>query len=319
MQRLPPSLRFLAVLAACSTLRAESPTDTLRVAIVQSGYPGSPRAAESFLKTLTAHLEAATGFTGITATYDNVPAGALASLEKAPAAFGVVSLGFYLEHRHRLGLRALLETSPQEKFFVIAKKGGATSLADLRQSSVAGGALHEPRFVGWIVFPEAAVDEWKIEPTLRPSRALRSLDRGEHRAVVLNSREYHSYEALGSLQNTTTIAESKPFPVAVAVAFAEKPPASDEDARGLDGAKTEDDPPNPRAARLATAFSELAATKGGSELLATMGCREFRAVDRERLEPIERLFDAHLPAPKESARAENPPAASSDAKRDDGR
>jgi hypothetical protein len=278
------TLSLLAAVACLGTSTASQAQGAkgIRIAIVQSGYPGSSRAAKGFLDTLTSYLGKETALDGLSATYHNVPKDALADIAKTPPRFGVVSLGFYLENRHKLGLVVRLETTPLDRYFVVVKRGTATSLDELRRQKVAGGALYEPRFVGSVVFPQAPIEDWKVEPTLRPSRALRKLTRGDYRALVLNGREYRSFEALGKMQGLMKIAESKDLPVALVVSFG----------KTLKKGEAKTATKSPEIDKLVDAFRKLQKEKSGREILRAMGCKEFREVDAKRLASIEKQFDA---------------------------
>jgi len=280
----------LVTVVACHWSSVEAPAEDargVRIAIVQSGYPGSPDAAKGFLGTLTSYLERKTTMDGLSAIYHNVPQNALADIARTPPRFGVVSLGFYLENRARLGLVARLETTPLERYLIMVRRGTAKSLADLDGQKVAGGALHEPGFVGSVVFPRATIEDWKPEPTLRPSRALRKLTRGNYVALILNGREHRSFGALGKLEGLTKLAESEALPVALVVSFA--PDVRKEHEKGGKPKPAKD---SGEIDRRGDAFRGLHDDTSGGEIVATMGCKGFVEVDARRLASIEKRFDA---------------------------
>ena len=126
-----------------------------RLAIIQPGRPGSPKAAEGFLARLGEYLASQTKLARPSLSYQNTPKEALAALEEKNPDLGIVSLGFYLEHRKRFGLKAVLEAYPLRKYVLVASEGRVKTAADLDGKLVMGGPLYEPKFVRRILFPEA--------------------------------------------------------------------------------------------------------------------------------------------------------------------
>ena len=117
------------------------------LAIIQPGRPGSPKAAEGFLARLGEYLASQTRLARPTLSYQNTPKEALVALEKKNPDLGIVSLGFYLEHRKQFGLKAVLEAYPLRKYVLVASEGEVKTAADLDGKLVMGGPLYEPKFV----------------------------------------------------------------------------------------------------------------------------------------------------------------------------
>ncbi|MCZ6794123.1 MAG: hypothetical protein O7J95_10985 [Planctomycetota bacterium] len=294
-----------------------------RMIVVQPGYPGSTRDAEGFMKRLCAYLYAEAGerdgegrpaalprvtgprVTGLSATYHNVPAEALAALEQLSFSCGIVSLGFYLEHREELGIRVLLEASPEGRFYLVAsRKGDEDRGRSLVGQPVVGGPLYELEFLRRLAFRDVAdVETWKAVPTLKISRGLRKMKRGEYRAAVLNSREYGTLEKLGRLKELDTVHRSDAFPVALFVTIAgfpatktgtTKPGAGSAPGRKRGPGRKDVDARKRAldrfASRLALVVRDMSKNSVGKEILETMGCDGFRTVRAKRLEELEKRY-----------------------------
>jgi ABC-type phosphate/phosphonate transport system substrate-binding protein len=105
-----------------------------------------------------------------------------------------------------------LAGSTTSSFSVVAKKGTLSSLADLRNKTVAGSSLSEPEFVQKIVFEgtlKIGTDVKAKQMSGLPS--LKALRAGDVDAVVLDAQEYQSLPALPFASEFTTIFTSKPI------------------------------------------------------------------------------------------------------------
>jgi len=270
--------------------------DASRFVIIQPGYPGSMEEAAGFLESLAAHVGKKAGLSGVQGAYYNLGKPALEVLTSDSGrdiAFGLVSAGFYLEHRARLGMKALLESKPPDNFVVVARSGDLKSAADLKGQAVAGGPLHEARYLERMVFAPGAkpggekpgqatagidVGSWTAEPTLLASRALRDLARGKkHRAVVLTGRDYRAFSQLEALKTLEKIAASDYYPAAFLVVFGQpgKEKLSEESLR-----------------RVEEAFLGLSRDPDGKGILEKMGAEGFAAIRAEWLREMEGRYDA---------------------------
>lgn len=285
--------------------RAEDP----RLVVVQPGYPGSTSTAAGFLRKLTGYLEKKAGIKGLHGTYYNEAKPVLAALKGSSGAsspgkaegkivWGVVSVGFYLEHRQAFGMKALLESRPKDNFVVVARSADVKSPLELKGEPVAGGPLHERLYLERIVFGKRSekgaekgtekevkeaqrldIGSWRLTPTLRASRALRNLlRRKKYRAVVLTGTDYRALSSLYPAKTLEKIAESAYYPPALVVAFGkatEEALLSVEKTREVEGA-----------------FLGLSRDPEGRGILETMGADGFRAVQAGWLRELEGKFDA---------------------------
>jgi len=297
--------RILSLILVCAvsiSARAEG----LRFVVVQPGYPGSTLDAAGFLQKLGGYLEKKTGIKGFHGTYYNKTKPVLAAL-KGPSsaaletktegkiALGVVSVGFYLEHRRTFGMKALLESKPKDNFVVVARSGDVQNPSQLKGEPVAGGPLHERLYLERIVFAKRAeskaeesaekkaqsmdIGSWRLAPTLRASRALRSLvRRKKYRAVVLTGTDYRVLSQLYRAKTLEKIAESEYYPPALVVAFGK---ATEEALLSAEETKEVEE-----------AFLGLSRDPEGKGILETMGAEGFAAIQAGWLRELEGNFDA---------------------------
>ena len=257
------------------------------LAIIQPGRPGSPKAAEGFLARLGEYLASQTRLARPTLSYQNTPKEALVALEKKNPDLGIVSLGFYLEHRERFGLKAVLEAYPLRKYVLVASEGAVKTAADLDGKLVMGGPLYEPKFVRRILFPKAektvaslagwqGSSAWIPKPTTRVSSALYQLGKNRIRAVLLYDSQYESMKNLGRLKKVEKVIESSYYPPAVIVAFrgALKSAAAVSEEQRL----------------LITALEKISTVKDAGGILQQMGCKEFRRVRSGWLSEVEKKY-----------------------------
>jgi len=276
--------------------------------IIQPGYPGTAKDAQGFLETLSAHLSEKAGVPGLSAAYYNETAPALEAIARERPGFGVVSLGFYLAERGRLGLVPRLAARPKDRFIVVARGDDVKGVEALKGEPVAGGPLHEKEFLDRIVFPEAGVSRWDAKPTLHASRALRDLvARKKHRAVVLTGRDHDALISLYPGKTLEKVLESDYYPPALVVSFDPAKAAgaevkTEKSSEGNDKTAKKSSPgsSNGENARLdagarervVRTFSSLSGDPRGKEILDTMGIDGFDEISGKWLEELERRFDA---------------------------
>ena len=258
-----------------------------RLIVIQPGYPGSTQDATGFMKRLAEYLSRRASVPGVSALYHNLPDQALAAIRGGEFACGIVSPGFYLEHRKSLGLSARLEVLPVGRYHLVAPRGPSkVKPEDLVGKTVVGGVFYEREFVRRVVFTGVAgVGSWNTVPTLKITRALRKVERGRFQAAVLNEREFRTLEKLGRLKNLEKVFDSEYYPMAFFVVF--------------EGATSGPGDPEPTG-RLAAALRSMADNPEGKEILETMGCDGFRALNPVRLEKLEKRYDG------ETKRTSNP-------------
>ncbi|HLU50128.1 MAG TPA: hypothetical protein VK116_18655 [Planctomycetota bacterium] len=301
------SRRALALLLVSFALAAGSRSIARaedRLAVIQPGFPGSTEDAAPILSRLASVLAPRAGVKALQAVYHNVPEEALADLRAKGATFGIVSVGFYLEHRKRFGLVPLLELLPAGGYRVLVPPGVQGGVESLRDAPVVGGVLYDLEFVRRIAFAHVAgVAEWKTTPTVQVTRALRHLERGRYRAIVVHDREYTTLAELGRLEKYRELARSEEYPVGVLVAFGAprgeahgeteaKTSAEETGASGDEKAPSGEGPSDETVHGFTRAFLGLTEDEEGRKILETLGCDGARRLDRDRWKELERKYDA---------------------------
>ena len=280
------------------------------IVIVQPGYPGTTKDAEGFVSSLASHLEEKAALKGLKGEYHNDPKAALEAIAKLKPAFGLVSLGFYLEHREKLGLKPLLQSNPADNFVLVAREGEVKDLKSLEGQQVAGGPLHELEFQDRIVFAgKAKPAGWDSKPVLNASRALRDLiDRKKYSAVLLTGREYRAFAPLYQTKRLEKIAETDYYPPAFLVALSPEPgnppgaPGNGNDqgdtavksaAEKIASDKIAEEGLRAKASeQVKRAFSDLTRDLKGKKILETMGAEGFGEIKSDWLKELEGRYAA---------------------------
>lgn len=285
-----------------------------RYVIVQPGYAGSSRDAESFVSSLNEHLAEKVALKNLQGEYFNEPQKGLDAIARVAPAFGIVSLGFYLEHRQALGLSLLLQARPRDNWVLVVRPGEGIDARSLKGKAVAGGPLHELKFLERVAFAgKADPKSWDGKPVLQVSRALRDLvNKKTLAAVVLTGRDYRALSALYGPKTLEIAAESAYYAPALLVAFGSKPGGSLNSSGGASGKKSPDgtsekntvDQPseetankvvaqNETAKKVARVFSELALDPKGKKILETMGAEGFEELAAEELKVLGELEERY--------------------------
>lgn len=127
--------------------------------------------------------------------------------EKQPK-FAITSLGLYLELRSQHNLIPVVQPKikglTSERYRIMAQKDKYKSLDELKGKTLVGTVLEEPAFIGKIVFAGKydPASFFVLKPSNQAIRALRSLDKGELDAVILNGQQFGG---LASLQIKTPL------------------------------------------------------------------------------------------------------------------
>lgn len=196
--------------------------------------------------------------------------------EKKPK-FAITSLGLYLELRTANHLSPLVQPKIKgqttEQYHVIVQQGKFGSLDDLKGKTLGGTVLEESAFIGKIVFAGEydLAKDFVLKPTNQPIRALRSLDKGELDAVVLNEQQYGALASLKLENPVESVFTSAPIPLMGVVA---------------DTANTTVE----ERARFGKALEGMCADAEGKKLCELFGVESFAPVNPSVFEPMLKLW-----------------------------
>ncbi|MDF9392170.1 MULTISPECIES: sterol transporter periplasmic substrate-binding protein BstB [Methylococcus] len=192
-------------------------------------------------------------------------------------AFAITSLALYLDMRGQYDLvpvvQPRIDGRTSERYRVVAKQGRFHDMDELKGRTLGGTMLDEPAFLGKIVFagkydPEK---DFALQPSRQAIRALRSLDKGELDAVVLNEQQFAGLSALQLASPVETVFTSAEIPLMGVVANARLTSAQER-------------------ARFAQALETLCADPEGRKLCDLFGIQSFVAVDPTVFDPMARLW-----------------------------
>ncbi|MDP1664567.1 MAG: PhnD/SsuA/transferrin family substrate-binding protein [Methylobacter sp.] len=191
--------------------------------------------------------------------------------------FAINSLGLYLELRNQHNLVPLVQPRikgrTSERYRVMVRKGKYKSLDELKGKTLGGTALEEPLFIGRIVFAGKydPAGFFVLKPSNQAIRALRSLDKGELDAVILNEQQF---AGLGSLHLGTpleAVFTSEEIPLMGVVANSATTTAEER-------------------ARFSKALEGMCADAEGKKLCDVFGVESFASVDTAVFEPMVKLW-----------------------------
>ncbi|MBS1211930.1 MAG: hypothetical protein H6R26_546 [Proteobacteria bacterium] len=197
-------------------------------------------------------------------------------VEKHPK-FAISSLGLYLELRATHHLMPLIQPRikgrTSEKYRIIVQKDRFKTLEELRGKTLGGTVLEEEAFVGRIVLAGKydPASFFSLKPTNQAIRALRSLDKGELDAVILNEQQYAGLASLTMQSPVEAIFTSEEIPLMGVVANSDKTTAEER-------------------ARFAKALEGMCADAEGKKLCDLFGIDAFAAVQPAVFAPMAKLW-----------------------------
>ena len=196
--------------------------------------------------------------------------------EKNPK-FAITSLGLYLELRGKHNLVPVVQPkikgSTNERYRVMVQKDKYKSLSDLKGKTLGGTVLEEPAFIGKIVFAGKydPASFFVLKTSNQAIRALRSLDKGELDAVILNEQQYAGLASLQMKTPLEAIFTSEEIPLMGVVANSATSTAEER-------------------ARFGKALEGMCSDTEGKKLCELFGVEAFTAVDVSVFEPMIKLW-----------------------------
>jgi hypothetical protein len=196
--------------------------------------------------------------------------------EKNPK-FAITSLSLYLELRTRHNLVPVVQPKikgrTSERYRVMVQKDKYKSLDELKGKSLGGTPLEEPSFIGKIVFAGKydPAGFFVLKTSNQAIRALRSLDKGELDAVILNEQQFSGLPSLHLKTPLDVLFTSEEIPLMGVVANSATTTAEER-------------------ARFGKALEEMCTDTEGKKLCELFGVESFVAVDPAVFEPMVKLW-----------------------------
>jgi ABC-type amino acid transport substrate-binding protein len=191
--------------------------------------------------------------------------------------FAITSLGLYLELRNQYSwvpvVQPRIKGRTSERYRVMVQKGKYKSLDELKGLTLGGTALEEPLFVGKVVFAGKYDPDsfFALKPSNQAIRALRSLDKGELDAVILNEQQFNALGALHLQTPLEAVFTSEEIPLMGVVANSATTSAEER-------------------ARFSKALKEMCPDAEGKKLCDMFGVESFTSVDAAAFEPMVKLW-----------------------------
>lgn len=272
------ALLFMRVTGVVMTLSASMQAHSAPAAPVVVCYPGGP----------VSETEANTAMGAMLRVVERIgewPANSFTSFFTAQAeecrtllnrhkpAFSITSLGLFLEQRDGHHLIPIAQPrmagAASERFRIVAQKGKFTSLESLKGKSLGGTVFEEPAFIQKIVFAGKLEPEsfFSLKPSRQAIRTLRSLDKGELDAVLLNGQQYAALSSLPLKTPLDTVFISDEIPLMGLVADSTQSSAEDR-------------------ARFAKALQGMCADTDGRKLCELFGIEAFVPANPAAIDPM---------------------------------
>ena len=191
--------------------------------------------------------------------------------------FAITSLGLYLELRSQHNLVPVVQPkikgSSSERYRVMVQKDKYKSLADLKGKTLGGTVLEEPAFIGKIVFAGKydPAGFFVLKTSNQAIRALRSLDKGELDAVILNEQQFAGLASLQMKTPLEAVFTSEEIPLMGVVANSATTTAEER-------------------ARFGKALEGMCTDTEGKKLCELFGVEAFTSVDAAVFEPVVKLW-----------------------------
>ncbi|MDP2177285.1 MAG: PhnD/SsuA/transferrin family substrate-binding protein [Methylophilaceae bacterium] len=191
--------------------------------------------------------------------------------------FAITSLGLFLELRNQHNLVPVVQPRikglTHERYRVMVQKDKFKNLDELKGKTLGGTVLEESSFIGKIVFAGKYDPDtfFVLEKSNQAIRALRSLNKGELDAVILNEQQFGG---LSSLQMDTTldaVFTSEEIPLMGVVANSATTTADER-------------------VRFGKALEGMCSDSEGKKLCELFGVEAFATVDSAVFEPMIKLW-----------------------------
>lgn len=196
--------------------------------------------------------------------------------EKNPK-FAITSLGLYLELRSQHNLLPIVQPKikgrTSERYRVMVQKDKYKSLDELKGKTLGGTVLEETAFIGNIVFAGKydIASFFQLKSSNQAIRALRSLNKGELDAVILNEQQFGGLGALQMESPLEAVFTSEEIPLMGVVANSVTTTVEER-------------------ARFGKALETMCTDTEGKKLCELFGVESFDSVEPAVFEPMIKLW-----------------------------
>jgi hypothetical protein len=249
----------LAVLLLQGAARAAS----LDFCVIQPGQPGTQKDGQPVMDQLAAYVQKKLGPEArVSGRYFNELAPAVGFMERSPARWGIVSLGFFLEYAKRFPMTPLAATLPngakKDVWRLMLPKKATADLKELSRE-VRGTMLFVPKPVLCLLFADQPKPlPFALHGTLQPRNSLREAGLDKIGGVILDRPQFEAMQHLPMFAEFKVALASKELPTSPVVWFG---------------------PPDGGSRRLAEVLHAMAADPEAAPLLKVLQTQGFGPAD----------------------------------------
>ena len=274
--------KLLFMLLAClfAPIAAYANPDSTPIVVCYPGGPVNPKdanaAMDSMLRVVerVGHWPAGSLNSVFTANLDECKS----LMDSKNPKFSITSLGIFLDQRERHHLLPVVQPTIKgrttERYRVFVHMGKYTTLEELKGKLLGGTVLDDPAFIGKIVFAGKydPASFFNLQPTNQAIRAIRSLDRAEYDAVLLNEQQYNGLPSLKLKNPIEAIFVSEEIPLMGMMADSKNTTAEER-------------------TRMGNALAGMCDDAEGKKLCELFGVDAFKLVNPAQYEPMIKLWD----------------------------
>lgn len=236
----PKTLVLIFACALFAWAHAAYSAERLDFVAIHPGQPGSPDEAKPILEALAAYLQKKVGDDcAMSGRYFNRLDAALDYMSKTPPAWGIVSLGFYMENAKRFRMTPIASSRPaglkSDRLRLVTPRDAPADWQKLT-GVISGTVCFEKTAVSCLLFGRAPEKlPFSLEGTFYPLRSVRAAADGQATGVVLDRRQYEAMQALQLTQKLKVLLDSKDLPTSPVVWFGSPAKGTDRLANALLG------------------------------------------------------------------------------------
>lgn len=226
--------RLLAPVLAVLLCQGAALAGPLDFCVIQPGQPGTQKDGQPVMDQLAAYVQKKLGPEAqVSGRYFNELLPAVGFMDKTPAKWGIVSLGFFLEFGKRFPMTPLASSLPRGAKkdvwrLVVPRKAPPDPKEIARE--VRGTMLFVPGPVQCLVFADLPKPlPFPLNGTLQPLMSLREAAQDKIGGVILDRTQFDAMQNLPLFRDFKAVLSSKELPTSPVVWFG----APNEDARRL--------------------------------------------------------------------------------------